>query len=227
MVGKNHFDPHKSENDDEAITDIGEFVQHIRHQKIHRPMTQDSQSIAAKHNKCISCIRQYRSDTIHSKYDIRKFEHDQSYKKWRSIFYTFFSDKKMRGICFMRQRKYLSDPAHRFGRCRIIFLIFAREHQKSREEQKSSKNIADPVKPIDQSHSKNDHDRPENNSTQYPIKQHLMLIFPGNTKRGKDESDDKYIVHTQGKLDQITSDVFDHCIFGGQSGGVRDPVVKE
>src|SRR5690625_6509268 len=96
MVGKNHFDPHKSENDDEAITDIGEFVQHIRDQKIHRSQTHDRQDIGAKHNKGISCDRQYRRDTIHSKNDIRKFDHDQSYKKWRGIFYTFLDRKSTR-----------------------------------------------------------------------------------------------------------------------------------
>src|SRR5690554_4814724 len=90
------------------------------------------------------------------------------------------------------------------------------QHSVGRKQKKYTKNIYDPVKFINECHTKYDHQGTKDDGTQNPPEQHFVLILLWNGERRKNNSNYKHIVNAQGKLYKVTCNVLKNSFIGSK-----------
>lgn len=77
VIFEDQFYAHIGQNDDQAMFEIVEGVNHICYKKVHGAQTQDCKYIGRKDDKRLGSDAENSWNTIECKQDIRKFNQDQ------------------------------------------------------------------------------------------------------------------------------------------------------
>ena len=95
-------------------------------------------------------------------------------------------------------------------------LGFDEEHLDAAVEEEGAEEVEDPIHQGDERDADADHQAAHDQRAENAPVQDAMLVFAGNAEIGKDEGDDKDVVHREGQLDQIAGDELEGLLLSTQ-----------
>lgn len=105
-------------------------------------------------------------------------------------------------------RHHLSQVSVDKGFFRIERLFLGNDHPYGGENQECPKDIGGKAEFFDQGNPKENHECPKDDGSQNAPKQDPVLVFLWNPERAENYGNYKNVVNAQGKLDEITCQVF-------------------
>ena len=97
-----------------------------------------------------------------------------------------------------------------------VNLGFDEEHLDAAVEEEGAEEIEDPIHQGDERNANADHQAAHDQRAENAPVQDAMLVFAGDAEIGKDEGDDKDVVHREGQLDQIAGDELEGLLLSAQ-----------
>src|SRR6185436_15131771 len=89
-----------------------------------------------------------------------------------------------------------------------VHFAFEIHHFNPAEDQKSAKDIKEPMEHVDERHARADHDAPHNQRPENSPEKHAVLLVGWDLEIGEDKRNDEHVVHGQGQLNKVAGDKF-------------------
>src|SRR5690606_26682586 len=106
MVGKEHFNSYKGQNDDQAIIDVLKLLEHSRNKEIHGAESHDGQYVRTEHDERVSCYGQDGRYAIQCKENVGQLYNNKCHEEGgrRRDTHTFY--KKIVAVYRCGNREY-------------------------------------------------------------------------------------------------------------------------
>src|SRR5690606_37260272 len=198
--------------------------------KIERPQTENGKDIRRIHDKRIVRDGKNRRNGIHGKDQVGSLDYNDYQQQGRRPRAALVLNKELVAFEIKRQRDDHARENEQWILLRLDFRVSTGQHAKSRENQKTTKDIDQPMTAVDQLDAGEDKQNPHHQRTQDAPEQHLVLVFVRHLEVREDHDDDKYVVNAQRLLDQITREIFNRLFLpevivdeNVESHGQRNP----
>lgn len=191
----NHLETHESEHKCQPGSEIYETIHQTCQQEIKRSQAKDRADVRRINNEGILTDREDGWNRIHSKSQVRDFNHDHGQRERREHPAAIHLHSEVLVVKFLGDRKNFATESHHARFPEIVPTMFPEKHARCGDQQEKAKDVQNEMKPTHQGDAKQDHGAAHDESANDSPDQYAMLCAGRHPEMRENQHEHKNVVH--------------------------------